>query len=92
MSSKFNPKLSMNKPPYSIPKKIEGQTKTKSVHASDIKRCLFKYIYIWPKKGRSYWAWLTYVGKKYVSGFRWNGHHWIYFRIELKKIDNFVCI
>jgi hypothetical protein len=82
----------MNAPPTIIPKKIEGQVGTMAVDPDAIRPCLFKYVYIWTRRKSPYWAWLTYVGRRSVAGYRWNGKRWIYFGTDLKRIDSFICM
>lgn len=56
-----------------------------------IRPCRFQFVYIWPSSGRPFWAWLTFVGRRSVSGFRWNGRRWVYFGMDLRQIQSFVC-
>lgn len=56
-----------------------------------IRFCLFKFTYIWLENGRSFWAFPVYVGRRSISGWRWNGRFWVYFGIDLRRIDSFVC-
>lgn len=62
-----------------------------AVSANSIRFCLYKYTYIWERNGRNYWAFLLNVDRRSVSGFRWTGRYWIYFGIDLRRIDSFVC-
>lgn len=64
---------------------------TKSVSPGSIKFCLYRYTYIWQTNGRSYWAYLTRVDRQSVSGWRWAGFRWVYFGVDLKRVDSFVC-
>lgn len=90
------------KPPGYIPAKTDqgvkkvgttsvGGPQAKAVGPGTISFCLYKYTYIWQSNGRSYWAYLVYVDNVSVSGFRWDGWRWIYFGVDLRKIDSFVC-
>lgn len=63
----------------------------KAVSQNSIRFCVFKYTYIWEVNGRSYWAFLFNVNRNSVSGFRWTGRNWVYFGVDLKRIDSFVC-
>lgn len=56
-----------------------------------IRPCLFRFVYIWPRRGQGFWAWLTFIGRRSASGFRWNGRRWIYFGIDLRDIRSFQC-
>jgi hypothetical protein len=62
-----------------------------AVDPGAIRRCLYRYVYIWLENGRSFWAWLTFVGRTSVAGWRWNGYRWVYFGIDLSDIEAFVC-
>ncbi|MGL5150547.1 MAG: hypothetical protein ACRC7N_08260 [Clostridium sp.] len=64
---------------------------TKAVSPNSIRFCLYKYTYIWEMNGRSYWAYLFNVDRVSVSGMRWMGYYWVYFGIDLRRIDSFVC-
>lgn len=68
-----------------------GTTSTFAVSANSIRFCLYKYTYIWERSGRNYWAFLLNVDRRSVSGFRWTGRSWIYFGVDLRRIDSFVC-
>lgn len=68
-----------------------GQGNLKSVSSSSIKFCMHRYTYIWQKNGRSYWAYLTRVDNRSVSGWRWAGFRWVYFGVDLRRINSFVC-
>lgn len=63
----------------------------KAVSPNSIRFCLFKYTYIWEVNRRNYWAFLLNVDRRSVSGFRWTGRNWIYFGVDLRRIDSFVC-
>ncbi|MBC8060882.1 MAG: hypothetical protein H7Y18_09470 [Clostridiaceae bacterium] len=84
-------------PPSGVPHKNEGNVKSylgmspMSIEGGAIRPCKFHYIYIWLTNGSSFWAWLTQVGRKSASGFRWTGHRWVYFGTDLRKIDSFIC-
>ncbi|WP_160691902.1 hypothetical protein [Clostridium sp. C2-6-12] len=68
-----------------------GTPSTFAVSSNSIRFCLYKYTYIWERSGRSYWTFLLNVDRRSVSGFRWTGRSWIYFGIDLRRIDSFVC-
>jgi hypothetical protein len=63
----------------------------KAVDPGAIRPCRFRFVYIWVRNGNSFWAWLTYVGRRSVSGFRWNGRRWVYFGMDTRRIESFVC-
>lgn len=62
-----------------------------AVEPQTLRPCLYRFVYIWPRRGRGFWAWLTFVGRRSASGFRWNGRRWVYFGIDLRQIDSFIC-
>lgn len=69
----------------------DSKSSLKSVSPNSISFCLYKFTYIWETSGRSYWAYLLNVDKQSASGFRWLGRTWVYFGVDLKKVDSFVC-
>jgi len=95
------PGMPKSPPPNYIPSKKDkgvqlfgpsgGGLGSKAVSANSIRFCLFKFTYIWEVNGRSYWAFLFNVDRVSVSGFRWRGRNWVYFGINLRRIDSFVC-
>jgi hypothetical protein len=97
----FNPPgMPKSPPPNYIPKKNEagvqkiaasGGTQPYAVSGNSIKFCLYKYTYIWEISGRNYWAFLLNVNRRTVSGFRWFRGTWVYFGVDLRRIDSFVC-
>jgi hypothetical protein len=81
----------MGPPPSLTPSEHQMKAQPKAVEPGAIKPCTYRYIYIYPRRGRGYWAWLTYVGRKSASGYRWTGHNWVYFGIDLRQINSFYC-
>jgi hypothetical protein len=83
-------------PPSYTPSMQQAQVKsvpsTMAVDPGSIRPCLYRYVYIWPRRGRGYWAWLTFVGRRSASGFRWNGRRWVYFGVDLRSIESFMCV
>ena len=63
----------------------------KAVSSVSLRPCLYKFTYIWQRNGRSYWAYLTRVDARSVSGWRWLGWRWVYFGVDTRRIDAFVC-
>ena len=88
---------SSQKPPTSAPPNFAPQQKSaggpsvKAIDPGAIKNCTFRFVYIWPRRGRGFWAWITFVGRRSISGFRWNGFRWVYFGMDLRNIDSFQC-
>jgi hypothetical protein len=62
-----------------------------AVDQGAIRPCLYRFIYIWPRRGSGFWAWLTFVGPRSVAGFRWNRNAWRYFGMDLRDISSFQC-
>lgn len=99
----FNPPgMPKSPPPNYIPHKnetgvqkmsvgIEGSVQPYAVSAGSIRFCLYKYTYIWEISGRSYWAYLLNINRRTVSGFRWFRNTWVYFGVDLRRVDSFVC-
>jgi hypothetical protein len=56
-----------------------------------IRPCIFRFVYIWPRRGRGFWSWITFVGPRSISGFRWNINTWRYFGMDLRNISSFQC-
>ncbi len=82
-------------PPNVVPSKQQAQMQfmpgTHAVNPASLRPCRFRYVYIWPRRGRPFWAWLTYVGRRSASGFRWDGRRWLRFGIDLRQIESFIC-
>ncbi|MDP4088543.1 MAG: hypothetical protein Q8930_04625 [Bacillota bacterium] len=83
-------------PPSFTPTKTAAQGAsggpgTFAVDPGAIRPCTYRFIYIWPKRGMGFWAYLTYVGRRSAAGFRWNGRRWVYFGIDLRRIESFQC-
>jgi hypothetical protein len=68
-----------------------GQFGVYAVDPGAIRPCLYQFIYIWPSWGPGFWAWLTFVGRRSVAGFRWNGRRWVYFGMDTRQISSFYC-
>ncbi|MDU5111691.1 MAG: hypothetical protein E6248_14710 [Clostridium sp.] len=68
-----------------------GGPQTKAVSPGSISFCLFKFTYIWERRGRNYWAYLLNVDRRSVSGLRWFRNTWVFFGLDLRQIDSFVC-
>lgn len=97
-NNQYNPNMGGNKdrppmgpPPNTIPKQSKTKSGAKAVDPGSMRPCLYRYTYIWLKNGNSFWAWLNYVGKNSIAGWRWKRFYWVYFGMDSKKIDSFVC-
>lgn len=77
-------------PPNFIP---EYSVQPFAVDPGAIRRCLFRFTYVWLSRRESFWFFPTFVGRNSVAGFRWNERRrrWQYFGIDLDRIDSFTC-
>jgi len=78
-------------PPTPPPLMYTPTTSPRSVDPGSIKRCKYKYVYVWLTNGQEFWFYPTYVGRKSISGYRWIGFMWIYYGTDLDNISSFVC-
>jgi hypothetical protein len=80
-------------PPGFVPPKPGGSGgfSVQAVNPGAISGCRFRYVYIWQSNGDAYWAYLTFVGRNSVAGYRWIGFTWVYFGLDLRFIDQFYC-
>lgn len=97
----FNPPGAPKSPPPNyVPRKndsgvqkvgVSGGVNAKAVSSNSIRFCLYKYTYIWEENGNNYWTFLLSVNRRTVSGFRWFRRNWVYFGLDLRRIDSFIC-
>nr|WP_243128244.1 hypothetical protein [Clostridium niameyense] len=78
-------------PPNITPSKSENELGVKAVDPGSIRFCRYKFTYIWPSRGRPFWAWIVFIGRRSISGWRWTGWRWVYFGMDLRQIDSFTC-
>jgi len=79
-------------PPSFVPQQSQAQgVGTLAVDPGAIRPCTFRYVYIWLNTGERFWAWLVFVGRNSAAGWRWTGFRWIYFGIDLRNIESFIC-
>ena len=87
-------------PPFDKPSKNNKHVQNLNLSSSNYKKsfssnslapCLYRYTYLWQKNGFSYWAYLTSLSSCSISGWRWIGFRWVYFGVDYKRIDSFVC-
>jgi len=76
------------RPPSVTPERPVGVF---AVDPGAIRRCRYKFTYLWLENGQEFWAYLIFVGRRSISGFRWIGFRWVYFGTDLRNIDSFVC-
>lgn len=80
-------------PPSFVPPQTAVQ-QTIGIYAIDpgaIRPCTFRFVYLWLDNGQQFWAWLVFVGSRSAAGWRWIGYRWVYFGIDLDRIESFVC-
>lgn len=90
-----HPQQQPGPPPHFTPSQTQTYghqgPQTTVVESGALRRCMYRHIYIWPRRGRGFWAWLTFVGRRSVAGYRWNGYRWVYFGMDLREIESFIC-
>lgn len=80
--------------PTSPPPSFVPQRQSVGVYAVDpgsIRGCLFRNTYVWLNNGNAFWLYPIFVGRRSVSGFRWNGFMWTYYGTDLERISSFQC-
>ena len=75
-------------PPSFTPE--QPQFQTFAVDPGAIRGCLFRFTYVWLRRD-SFWFFPTFVGRNSVAGFRWRRFGWVYFGIDLDRIESFQC-
>lgn len=75
-------------PPSFTP--TQPQFQTFAIDPGAIRGCLFRFTYIWLARD-AFWFYPTFVGRNSVAGFRWSGFRWVYFGIDLNRIQSFQC-
>lgn len=75
-------------PPSFTPE--QPQFQTFAVDPGAIRGCLFRFTYVWLRRD-SFWFYPTFVGRNSVAGFRWSRFRWVYFGIDLDRIESFQC-
>jgi hypothetical protein len=78
-------------PPSFVPAQTQ-QAAAFAVDPGSIRRCLFRFTYVWLRGYQQFWFYPTFVGRRSVSGYRWNGFRWSYFGINLRQIQSFTCV
>jgi len=95
-----NNNLNIGNPPNFTPSKNEAGVKLfntnnknnpKAVSPGSISFCLYKFTYIWEHRGRSYWTFLLSVNRTSISGLKWLNRRWVFFGLDLRRIDAFIC-
>ena len=78
-------------PPAYTPTKTQ-QVGVLAVDPGGIRGCLHRYTYVWLTNGQQFWYYPTFVGRRSIAGYRWTGFWWVYFGIDLRRIDSFQCV
>jgi hypothetical protein len=78
-------------PPPSFVPTQEQQAGVFAVDPGSIRRCLFRYTYVWLRNRQQFWFYPTFVGRRSISGYRWTGFRWVFFGIDLREIQSFTC-
>ncbi|MFC4386785.1 hypothetical protein ACFOZ1_03070 [Gracilibacillus marinus] len=80
-------------PPQHIPEMQSfGGPQVKAVDPGSIRGCLYRYTYIRLNRWQGFWFYPTFVGRQSVAGYRWTGFNWVYFGIDLNRIQSFQCV
>ncbi|WP_147533344.1 hypothetical protein [Bacillus marasmi] len=79
-------------PPSFVPAKPFQQASTFAVDPGSIRRCLFRYTYIWLRNFQQFWFYPVFIGRTSISGYRWNGFRWLFFGVSLRQIESFTCV
>jgi hypothetical protein len=56
-----------------------------------IRRCLYRYTYVWLRNGASFWFFPVFVSDQTVIGFRWRQRNWEYFSLNFRRVSYFRC-
>lgn len=79
-------------PPSFTPPQPEGPERgLLFVDPGAIRPCVFRFSYIWLRNGQSFWAYLIFVGRNSVAGWRFRNGRWVYFGVDLREIVSFSC-
>lgn len=78
-------------PPTFVPTKPLSAT-TFAVDPGSIRRCLFRFTYIWLRNFQQFWFYPVFIGRTSISGYRWTGLRWVFFGVSLRQIESFTCV
>lgn len=78
-------------PPQFVPAEAQQATPF-AVDPGSIRRCLFRFTYVWLRNRQQFWFYPMFVGRNSVSGYRWTGFRWIFFGVSLREIRSFTCV
>ncbi|WP_316572172.1 hypothetical protein [Neobacillus sp. YIM B06451] len=77
-------------PPFATPQEAYGATSF-AVDPGAIRRCRYRFTYIWLNNGRSFWFYPTYIGRTSIAGWRYRRNGWTYYGTDLRRIRSFRC-
>ena len=76
-------------PPAYVP---QEQATAFAVDPGGIRRCMFRFTYIWLIDGRSFWFYPVFLGRNSIAGWRWSRRRgWVYYGMDLRQIRSFQC-
>lgn len=75
-------------PPSFTP--TQQQLQTYAVDPGAIQGCLYRFTYVWLYRD-SFWFFPVFVGRHSISGFRWSGYRWVYYGVDLDRVQSFQC-
>jgi hypothetical protein len=78
-------------PPSFVPAQTQ-QFGAFAVDPGSIRRCLFRFTYVWLRNFQQFWFYPIFVGRTSISGYRWTGNRWVFFGISLRQIESFTCV
>jgi len=61
------------------------------VDPGSLRPCVYRYVYVWLRNGRSFWFYPVFVGPTSTAGYRWNGYTWRFYGVDLNRIVAFEC-
>ncbi|WP_231860337.1 hypothetical protein [Bacillus sp. OxB-1] len=69
------------------------ETQLFAVDPGGIRRCLYRFTFVWLSRRQGFWFFPVFVGRNSVAGYRWRNRQrrWEYFGIDLNRIDAFTC-
>lgn len=67
-----------------------NQFQTFAIDPGAIRNCLFRFTYIWLRRD-AFWFYPVFLGRNSIAGFRWRWNRWVYFGIDLDRIESFQC-
>ncbi|MCT2346644.1 hypothetical protein [Niallia taxi] len=79
-------------PPSFVPQAQQLQgAQTFAIDPGAMRRCRFRYTYVWLRNGSSFWFYPTFIGRTSVAGWRWRNNRWVYYGTDADRIVSFQC-